>query len=293
MGLDESSSLDGGLAISRKEVVRVAALTLAVPTMGFLICQLMNGFLDMEISKLTCSVINLVMVSFFAFILLPNILGVPFGKIKTRDFNKLIGFRLPNYAWKHILLGATLAVFTLSGLLISSIMTGKYVADFSKVTLSHSVFSLNPGIWEELFFRGILMVVLLRYTKSLRQAAIIQVAFFGLAHIKGADIHAMVEVVSTMIMGAGFTYTAYKTRTLVTGILFHYLHDALLYLVILPRGVSTGFIDNILFYAFLWSMVGLGCLVTKVAAEKFNVRASTELYTLESGLLAREGNIHS
>ena len=282
MGLDLSSSLDGGLAISRKEVVRVAALTLALPTVGFLICQLMKGFLHLEISKLICSVINLVVVSFIAFLLLPNILGVPFGKIKTRDFNKLIGFRLPNYAWKHILLGVMLAVFTLSGLLISSIMTGKYVADFSKVTLSHLVFCLNPGIWEELFFRGILMVVLLRYTKSLRQAAIIQSAFFGFAHIKGADIHALIEVVSLMIMGAGLTYTAYKTRTLVTGIAFHYLHDALLYLVILPRGASTGFVDNMLFYALLWSMVGLGCLITKVATEKFEVRASTELYTLES-----------
>ena len=91
----------------------------------------------------------------------------------------------------------------------------------------------------------------------------------------------------------GLTYTAYKTRTLVTGIVFHYLHDALLYLVILPRGAYTGFIDNMLFYALLWSMVGLGCLITKVATEKFDVRASTELYTLESGLLAREGNIYS
>jgi len=283
MGLDESNSLDGGLAISRKEVVRIAALTLAVPGMGFLICFYMEAFLNFEISKLICSVINLVVVSFWAFFLLPNILGIPFGKVKTRDFNKLIGFHLPNYAWKHILLGVILAVFTLSGMLIASIMTGKYVLDFSTVTLSHLVFSLNPGIWEELFFRGVLMIVLLRYTKSLKQAAIIQVALFGVAHIKGADIQALIEVVSLMIMGAGFTYTAYKTRTLVTGILFHYLHDAFLFLVQLPSGAFTGFIDDILFYALLWSMVGLGCLITKVATEKFEVRASTELYTLESG----------
>lgn len=285
MGLDESSSLDGGLAISRKEVIRIGALTLAVPGMGFLICLFMEAFLNLEISKLICSVINLVVVSFLAFFLLPSILGIPFGKIKTRDFNKMIGFHLPNYSWKHILLGVILAVFPLSGMLIASIMTGKYVPDFSTVTLSHLVFSLNPGIWEELFFRGVLMIVLLRYTKSLRQAAIIQVALFGVAHIKGADIHALIDVVSVMIIGAGFTYTAYKTRTLVTGILFHYLHDAFLYLVQLPSRANTSFIDDLLFYALLWSMVGLGCLITRVATEKFEVRALTELYTLESGLL--------
>ena len=283
MGLDESSSLDGGLAISRKEVVRIAALTLALPNMGFLICLLMEKLLNFEVSKVISSVINLVVVGFIAFILLPNVLGIPFGKIKTRDFNKLIGFHLPNYAWKHILLGVVLAVCTLSGMLIASIMTGKYVPDFSRVTLSHLVFSLNPGIWEELFFRGVLMIALLRYTKSLRQAAIIQVVIFGVAHLKGADIHALIEVVSLMIIGAGLTYTAYKTRTLVTGILFHYLHDAFLFLVQLPSRAYTGSIDDVLFFALLWSMVGLGCLITKVAAERFEVRASTELYTLESG----------
>ena len=230
------------------------------------------------------SVINLVVVGFIAFILLPNVLGIPFGKIKTRDFNKLIGFHLPNYAWKHILLGVVLAVCTLSGMLIASIMTGKYVPDLSRVTLSHLVFSLNPGIWEELFFRGVLMIALLRYTKSLRQAAIIQVVIFGVAHLKGADIHALIEVISLIIIGAGLTYTAYKTRTLVTGILFHYLHDAFLFLVQLPSRAYTGSIDDVLFFALLWSMVGLGCLITKVAAERFEVRASTELYTLESGL---------
>ena len=125
------------------------------------------------------------------------------------------------------------------------------------------------------------MMLLLRFTKSLRQAAIIQVVLFGLSHVKEVDIPSLIEVVSVMIIAIGFTYAAYKTRSLIAGIVFHYLHDAFLFFVQPPSGVYTGVVDKVLLYAILWSMVGLGCLVTQFAAEKCKACASTDLYVLE------------
>ncbi|MDY6876564.1 MAG: CPBP family intramembrane glutamic endopeptidase [Chloroflexota bacterium] len=265
-----------------KDKVRPIALTIAFPAAGFLICLLVEMFFKIEVPKLISSIINLVVAAFATFFLFPQVFGIPFGKIKTRDFNKRIGFYLPDSAWKHILLGVILALCTLSGMLIASILTGRYALDFSTITLAQSVFSLNPGFWEEIFYRGILMMILLRLTKSLRRAAAIQVVFFGLGHVKGVDIPAMFEVISVMIIATGFTYAAYKTRSLIAGIVFHYLHDAFLFFVQPPGGVYTGVVEKALLYAILWSMVGLGCLVTKFMAEKFNVCASTDLYTLEN-----------
>jgi len=264
-----------------QEKVRPIALTIAFPAMGFLICLLVEMFFKIEIPKLISSIINLVVGAFAAFFLFPHVFGVPFGKIKTRDFNKRIGLYLPDSAWKHILLGVILALCTLSGMLIASILTGKYVLDFGTITLTQSVFSLNPGIWEEVFYRGVLMMVLLRFTKSFRQAAAIQVVLFGLSHVKGADVPALFEVVSVTIIGIGFTYTAYKTRSLIAGIVFHYLHDTLLFFVQPPGGIHAGVVDKVLLYAILWAMVGLGCLATRFAAEKFKACASTDLYVLE------------
>jgi len=172
-------------------------------------------------------------------------------------------------------------------MLIASIIIGGYELDFSNITLTQLVFSLNPGIWEEFFYRGVVMVALLRFTKSLKRAAVIQVVLFGLCHIKGADIQSLVDAVSVMILGAGFTYASYETRTLVAGIVFHYLHDAFLFFVQLPGGVYAGPMENAVFYAALWSMMGLGCLITRFAAERFKVRAPTEPYALESVLTAR------
>jgi membrane protease YdiL (CAAX protease family) len=272
---------------SRREMVRVIALTTAFPVMGLLICYLAEVLLKIEIPRLTSSLINLIVVGFAAFFLFPRVLGIPFGKTEPRELNKRIGFYIPNLAWRHIVLGATLASCTLSGMLIASMIVGGYELDFSNITLTQLVFSLNPGIWEEFFYRGIMMIALLRFTKSLKRAAVIQVVLFGLCHIKGTDIQSLIDAVSVTILGAGFTYAAYKTRTLVAGIMFHYLHDAFLFFVQLPGGVYTGPMENAVFYAALWSLMGLGCLITRFAAERFKVRAPTELYAFESVLTVR------
>jgi membrane protease YdiL (CAAX protease family) len=163
--------------------------------------------------------------------------------------------------------------------------------DVSTINLPHLVFSLNPALWEELFYRGVLMFLLLRFTGSLKQAFVIQVVVFGATHIKGVDLGAFVDAFSVAVMALGFTYVAYKTRSLVAGVVFHYFHDAFLYLFQLPGGVYTGVVDNAIFYGVLWLMVGIGCVITKLAADTSGVRAANELYRLERVQSGREDRI--
>ena len=81
-----------------------------------------------------------------------------------------------------------------------------------------------------------------------------------------------------MIIAIGFTYAAYKIHCLLTGIVFHFLHDALLFFVQVPGGEYIGLIENVTFYIPLWIMVGVGCIITKLASEKFSIAAELELY---------------
>ncbi len=264
-----------------RDKVRPVGLTLAAPVTGFLFFLALEVFLKIEVSKLLSSVVNLVVVALIAFVLYPRWLGIPFGRVRTREFLRRVGFYLPDRAWKHVVLGLILAACTLSGMLVASILTGKYTMDVSTINLPHLVFSLNPALWEELFCRGVLMFLLLKFTRSLKQASVIQVVLFGLMHIKGVDLGAFVDVFSVMVMALGFTYVAYKTRSLVAGIVFHYFHDAFLYFVQLPGGISTGVVDEAMFHGLLWLMVGIACVITKLAVDRWGVRASTELYRLE------------
>jgi membrane protease YdiL (CAAX protease family) len=266
-----------------RSTVRPIGLSILTPGAGFLLILLFEIIFDAEISRLISSIFNLVVASLLAFTVFPKILGIPFGKTDTRKWVKQLGLYFPQNAWKHILLGIILAGCTLSGMLVASILTGKYSLDWSRLNLPHLVFSLNPAIWEELFYRGVIMIVLLRTTGSVKRAAIIQITIFGLLHIKGIDLWDFVDTLTVVILALGFTFAAYKTNALITGIIFHYLHDALLFLVQLPDGVSKGAAENILFYAILWSMVALGCAIIHLAADKLQIRATTKLYAVKKG----------
>jgi len=261
-----------------KNTVRPIALAMFFTAPGFLLRLLLDVLLDVEMSILLASVLNFVLAVFGALVIFPRRLKQPFGEVSLSVYTHRLGFYLPSNAWKHVALGVALAMCTLVGMLLGSILTGRYVLDWSTVNLSHVMFSLNPGVWEEFFYRGIVMVVLLRSVKSVRQAALIQIVLFGLTHIKGTDLWSWVDVISVMIMTVAFTYSAYRTRTLVAGIVFHFLHDALLYLVQVPGHEYLGFAENVTFYIALWIMVGVACLLTRVAAEKLGVQAQTELY---------------
>ena len=253
-------------------------VTIGAPVVGFGIVAFIELFLDLDFSRLSKSLINLVVTSFFAFYIILRKRGVPFGKITLGEFLHRLGIYRQEKLVRHVLLGVILGALSLFGMLVGSMLSGMYVFDPSTIDVSQIVFSVNPGLWEELFYRGILMVLLIRDTKSVRKAVLIQVIFFSLSHVKGFDLWSLVDVFSVSLLALGFTYTAYKTRSLIPGILYHFLHDALIFVVQVPGEVALSNTQNTVFFILLWVAVGVGCLVTKISAEQFGVKEKEELY---------------
>ncbi len=258
--------------------IRPIILSAITPTLGFAFIYLLEVFLKIEFSKQLSAMFNLMVVALIAFLLFPKKLGVPFGRIDTRVFLRKVGFYPHENAWKHVLLGLILAGCTLSGMLIASLLTGRYVINLSTINVPHLLFSINPALWEELFFRGVLMIWLLKINQPLKRAFLIQLILFGVMHIKGTDLLALIDAFSVIVIAIGFTYVAYKTRSLLAGIVFHYFHDAFLFLVQVPSGVYSGITENAVFYGSLWLMVGIGCLISKYFVEKLGVHAIDKLY---------------
>ena len=90
--------------------------------------------------------VNFFVVALIAFLVFPRWLGIPFGRIGTREFLRKTGFYLPENAWKHVILGLILAGLNLSGILFASIYTGKYVVDLTRINIPHLMFCLNPAL---------------------------------------------------------------------------------------------------------------------------------------------------
>jgi membrane protease YdiL (CAAX protease family) len=269
------TTVDVSMKVPRWVAIFVALSWSAV---GPLLCMVLEKLLDIDLSTIVSSIISLLVSAGGAFFLFPKIYHAPFGPVPVKQYLKRLGFYLPVRAWRHVVLGIALAGCTLSGMFVASLLTGRYVADWATINLGHIIFSLNPGIFEEIFYRGILMMLLLPMTKSLKKATIGQVVIFGLAHIKGFDWGTLIDVISVMVLALAFTYTAYKTRNLLAGIVFHFLHDAFLFFVQVPEGVYNGLQENLLFYGMLWLMVGVGCGIIWYATQRLNVCGESELY---------------
>jgi membrane protease YdiL (CAAX protease family) len=276
--MDTFESRRGASSGRLRNMVRSIALAIVFVSPGFLLRLLLNLLMDVEMSVLFASVVNFGLAALGAFVVFPKGIKQPFGAVSLAEYARRLGFYLPAKAWKHVALGVVLALCTLGGMLAGSLLTGRYVLDWHTISLEHLVFSLNPGVWEEFFFRGVVMVVLLQRVRTIRQAALIQILLFGLTHVKGLDVWDWVDVTSVMILGAAFVYMAYKTRTLVAGIVFHFLHDSLLYVVQVPGGEYFGLRENLAFFVALWVMVGVACLVARVAVERLGVRSEAQLY---------------
>ena len=268
------------LNMENKWSIRDYLVTLGAPTVGFFIVYLIEMFFNIDLSRLIMSLFNLVVTSFFAFYVLPRKRGVPFGKVATSEFLQRLGIIRQEKLVGHILIGVFLGAFSLSGMLVGSMLSGLYVFDPSTIDVSQIIFSINPGLWEELFYRGALMILLIRDTKSLRTATVIQVGIFSLLHVKGFDLWSLVDVFSVSILTLGFTYTAYKARSLIPGIVYHFLHDAFIFVVQVPSEVSLSNTQNALFFVSLWVAVGVGCLIIKISAERFGVQEKEEIYKI-------------
>ena len=263
-----------------KSFVRPIALAWVAIGSGGLVGLILKMTLDIQLSKLTTSLITFVIAAFAAFVLFPKILKQPVDTANLSHYLRQLGFYLPKAAWKHILLGLLLATCTVSGMLIGSLLTGRYEFDRSTINLTQIIFSINPGIWEEFFYRGVIMFLFLRLTGSLKRSAILQILLFGATHIKGLDLWAWVDVLSVMILAVAFTYAAYKTRTLIAGIVFHFVHDALLFVPQVSGGDYSGLAENLAFFGCLWGMAVIGLFLIKVASERLGVIADDQLYSL-------------
>lgn len=272
-----------GISSVRKNI-RSIALSVAFSGIGFAVVFVFKKLLHVDLSKLEFSIVAFLITSLSVLLLFPKVFKIPFGRVSIGDFLKNAGLSKPPKPYRFLLLGIMAALFTLSGMLLGSILTGKFTFSFTTITLTQAVFSLTPGIWEEVLFRGVIIIVLLKLTKSYKKAFIIQIVIFGLAHIKGIDLLSLVDAFSVMILAVAFTYSAYKTKSLIPGIIFHYLHDTFLFFVQLPDGEYSGFHDNVLFFGALWIATALSVACIKKLSEKYSLVSDYDFYALNSGI---------
>ncbi|NHK30864.1 MAG: CPBP family intramembrane metalloprotease [Asgard group archaeon] len=222
-------------------------------------------------------------VALFFIIVVPFILGLPNGRNFVRYTQSI---RVVNVkpVYRTIVLGLIAGIIILACMLFSTFLTvvaspsGQIVFDPSLLidpTTINIYTSLTPGIWEEVAFRGIILVLLLKkYSK--RTSIIVNGILFGLFHlvnflvvlkdaylfeiepVPGWYVMILFQVLYTTFFGIFLAYLFVKTNSLIPCIITHYLVDAFSTQV----GSATG-VNPWIYYTFV-IIIGFGILPMKI-----------------------------
>lgn len=204
-----------------------------------------------------------------ALYLMPYVLGLPNGRKSLREYCYDIRLLPMKPVGRNILIGLLMALLTLSAILLASLLTGHFVLDWSLVPGIRWIKGLTRGIWEEVFFRGIILVLFMRIYPQ-RKAIFFSAFLFAVVHLNpmAINLEGIVDVVSIFFMGLLFTYLVLKSGSLLPAIIFHYVHDIFVLLVQNTPGAAET-LAAVLLYAFLWIALIIGAVLTKYIVERW------------------------
>jgi membrane protease YdiL (CAAX protease family) len=214
-----------------------------------------------------------------ALYLMPYVIGLPNGRKLIKEYCQDIRLLPMTHLSRNILIGLLMAILTLTAIFLASLLTRHFVFDWSYVPALRWVKGLTRGIWEEVFFRGIILVLFMRVF-PLRRAVFLSAFLFAVIHLNpmAINLEMIVDVVSIFFMGLLFTYLVLKTGSLLPAIVFHYLHDIFVLLVQNTPGADET-LASVLLYSFLWIALIIGAALTKYIVERWPMVETDPLIT--------------
>jgi membrane protease YdiL (CAAX protease family) len=233
------------------------------------LAYLLLGYLERLPGSFIPPLLYFFVLGFLALYLMPYVIGLPNGRKSFQDYSRDIRLLPMRPIGRNILLGLLLAGLTLSGIFLASLLTGHYVFDLSTVSGLRWVKGLTRGIWEEVFFRGIFLVLFMRLFPR-RKALFFSAFLFAAVHIDpvAINLEMIIDLISIFFMGLLFAYVVLKTGSLIPAIIFHYFHNIFLYMVQNTPGAAEP-LASVLLFGFLWIALIIGAFLTKYIVERW------------------------
>jgi membrane protease YdiL (CAAX protease family) len=238
------------------------------------VVYLLLGFLERIPGTVVPALLYFFVLGFLALYLMPYVIGLPNGRKSLRDYAQDIRLLPVKPVGRNIFLGLLVAALTLSSILLASHLTGHFVLDWSTVPPLRWIKGLTRGIWEEVFFRGIILVLFMRIYAQ-RKAVILAAFLFAVIHLAtfNVDLLMLVDLISIFFMGLLFTYMVLKSGSLLPAVIFHYFHDIFVLLVQNTPGADE-ILSSTLLFSFLWIALAMGAGLTKLIVERWPTKDS-------------------
>jgi len=183
------------------------------------------------------------------FVIVPRLLGFPFGRQPLTDYLEKIRLIKVQPMGRNIALGAAFAVLFAITAQIFMLLSGSYVFDLAQVFPPDTWIlftAIVPGFWEEVAFRGIIFSLLLM-KQDKTKAIILSAVLFAAPHslnllTVGSTLYevyfVLAQVGFTFFIGLFLADLVTLTYSLLPGIVFHYIVAAFSPLVINTPGAD-------------------------------------------------------
>ena len=198
-----------------------------------------------------------------AFFVIPSLLGLLNGRVSFAQYANHIYLRVPDHPGRQIL-GGILSGVVLAGslwltnLLVNHFFAGALLFTWQKLNAYQVVDAVIHGFWEEVFFRGIVLALLLRRSRTPIGAMTLAALVFALLHLNAFHL------LRLFCMGMLWIVLTVQAKSLLPAALSHMVYNVLIDLI--PPQVPPG---EVFSWLFLWqALVALVCLLGIVLARK-------------------------
>lgn len=222
-----------------KKPVRAIILLIASNLTLLIIAVLVSTLLpaiNLLVNQLIQIFLTFALLSLLIFVIVPYVYKLPQDYESFRNYLRGIRLTLSRpYARILLFTLTSYAIFVLCQL-AGSFLYGQYTFDVTRILPPNSYYLLNvnPALFEEIMFRGIIFTILLAVI-SKRRSLILSSILFGLVHFANLlhgvtqDIllYTSAQVLWACGMGFFWGYLVLKTGSIIPGIVLHYLSNAL------------------------------------------------------------------
>ncbi|MFX1367081.1 MAG: lysostaphin resistance A-like protein [Promethearchaeota archaeon] len=167
------------------------------------------------------------------FMIVPFVLHLPNGKEPFKGFLRSISLTSFSPRGRLALITVVGALLNLGGIFLAALLYGGWTLDLSLIvnpTNPSIIYSINPGLWEEIGWRGLILTLLLKRF-SLKRAVVLNSVLFSLSHLinllAGRPLLEMLGQLIFVFMGSLFLALLFiRTESLIPCIIIHYAVDA-------------------------------------------------------------------
>jgi membrane protease YdiL (CAAX protease family) len=195
--------------------------------------------------------LKFISLGFLALVLIPFVFGLPFGRVSFYQYTSGIYLKISEGLGRQVLLGVVSGLLLLISLFAANALVGQAEVAWQQIDTNQVWDGFIHGLWEEVLFRGVVLVLCLRRSGSRITGLILAAVIFAGLHLN------LFHLLRLFCMGMLWGVMTLEAKSLLPAVISHTIYDV--FFAGFPPQVAG---SQVFRWLFLWqALVALVSLV--------------------------------